>query len=500
MTKQQANNASSSAVGGGTNNQRESTVARQVSSNEMKGGPMSGGRGRERTMPSWMTKKPNNTAGNGLNNRELDRNTPEKTRQMDMNASTGGARSPGMIRQPPQNADYGSSRQISNTNPSNGTASTGRGRGMTAPAWMTRKSSNNDHDTTMDARRENKSHEGDGEKGAVGRGRGMTEPAWMTRNSSNNTDHGSSAENQRNAATNKPSRQVTDTAPVGPQSIGRGRGATTPAWMTQKRTNVNNVSAESQRNPISGGTNREPRSADNGILDRRHTANVPERSTHQAVSGRPVGTPGIGRGRGATTPAWMTKQGTNSEQGSTDNTRSRSDVVPQRQVNVEESGGRSNANRERERPTPNNDDVRRGNQDFGNTGRNNSMGRGHDQTLPAWMTKDGAKSSPTKSASEGNRRDGQARDNNRDYQSRSDSRTGSASRSYSDQAHNSRHETGRNNHNGYTTQSRDGGQDSGVRGYRDHDSHASNFSPDRGAGRSLGRGKDINRPAWMSKN
>lgn len=411
---------------------------------------MNGGRGRERTMPSWITKKPNNTdtTGSGSSDRELDRNMPEKTRQMGMNASHGEALS------------AGSSRQISSTSSSNGAASAGRGRGMTAPAWMTRNSSNNDHDTTTDARRDSKYHEGDGGKGAVGRGRGMTEPSWMTINSSN-TEHDSSTDNQRNAATNKPSRELTK--PVGLVSIGRGRGATTPAWMTQKCTSVNNSSAERQRSPMSAGVSREPRSADNGTMDRRHNANVPQRSTHQAASGRPVGTPGIGRGRGATTPAWMTKMSANAEEGCVDNTRSRSDV-----------------SREREQPAPNNNvNVRRGNQDFTNAGRNISIVRGYEQT-------------PSKSVSEGNHCNSHAC-NSRDY----------PDRSYSDQTYNSRNKTGRNHHDVNTMQSREWGQDNGGYRYRDHrnnESHSSNFSSDRDAGRTFGRGKDINRPAWMSKN
>jgi len=485
MSNQQANNASSLVAGEGTQRQRDSTEVRQVSTNEMKGGVMSGGRGRERTMPSWMTKTPNNsdTAGSACSNRELDRNTSAKTRQVGMNASIGGVRA-GMTIPPSPNADCGRSRQLSSTSLSNGTTPTGRGRGMTTPAWMTNTSSNIDQRTMVDARRDGKYRDGDGgvqkdtqNKVAVGRGRGMTTPAWMTKNPGN-ADYVSSTVNQRNAATEKMSRQVTDTERVGPQSSGRGRERTAPAWMTQKRNNADNGNAESQCNPIPTGMTREP----NCSMDRRHNTNVTRGSIHQAATGRTVGTSGIGRGRGATTPAWMTKKVTNAEQGS-------ADTIDIRNLDRGESGGRSNSSREREQLSPNKVDIRRGNQDVAIAGRNSSMGRGHDQTLPSCV-------------SEGNHRDDSVR-HNREFQDRSDSRTSFVSRSYSEQTSNSRHETGRNHNNGNHMQNRGGGQDNGSRGYRDHRDHesrSSNFLSDRGVGRSLGRGKDINRPAWMSKN
>jgi len=590
MTQKQPSNANSFVAEGGTKRRRDNEESRTdgsergVSSGSV-GGSVGSGRGRERTMPSWMTNKSSNidVVGSTSSDRQRDR---------DVAGNTSGITSARITRTPSQNADIGSTRRIVSSDLLNASTPTGRGRGRTTPAWMTQMN--------IDTRRESKHQNEDGEvrndaqnnastgTNPVGRGRGrdMTKPAWMTKKT-NNLDYGSGTDKQDNGAMDKPSRQHTDTEPVDPQNTGRGRGRTTPAWMAQKSSSVGHSSQERQHG-----------NADNSSIDRRDNTRPTERGTvvsHVATGERSIGAAGIGRGRALTTPAWMTKKSTDADHGSADNnSHSRSpsmrDIVQPRLASVEGSGGRSNASRgrdrERERVNHENVDPGRGNQDYSKAGRSSSMGRGRDQTLPAWMTADGGPSTPLKSKSEGDRPDSNARDNhdflksksegdrpdsnardnhdflksksegdrpdsnardNHDFQDQSDSRTAPSSRSYSDQRSNSRHQSGNNNVDVNTTQNRNGELDDMGRGYRDHrdrgdnrdhrdrgdnrdhrdrgdnrdhrdhggdrdhrdhrdhrdrrdrETHSSHISSDRSS-RGLGRGRDVNRPAWMTKN
>jgi len=178
--------------------------------------------------------------------------------------------------------------------------------------------------------------------------------------------------------------------------------------------------------------------------------------------------------------------------------------------------------------------------------RNNPIGRGRGQTLPAWMTQPSSEasgqssSSPLmRSSSEVIRRDdhGQQHSRNDLARHKSDSMVGTSSSSTSrsnpgggggggggggderSSTSSSWQQPGKNYNDGNGVSNRNGGRqlrdyhrdqrdnrdhrDHGDhrdhRGYIERESHSSNYSSDRGGGASIGRGKDINRPAWMSK-
>jgi hypothetical protein len=166
---------------------------------------------------------------------------------------------------------YGGSSAVPRENISNFSGSnqpTGRGRGMTLPAWMTK-------DTTPVAT--NNSNALGSAVSSVsqpvemgrGRGRGKTLPAWMTKSQNTDPSGPRSERNQSGPHHSSENHHGGQGDRNFPSSSGRGRGRerTLPAWQTAAASNMRD----------------EPN------------------------DGNQLGNPGRGRGRGMTLPSWMTK-------------------------------------------------------------------------------------------------------------------------------------------------------------------------------------------------
>lgn len=174
---------------------------------------------------------------------------------------------------PSDTAPYGGRSAMPRENPINSSIphqSSGRGRGMTLPAWMTNDTAPSATNNSSDIGTASSSVSHSVEMGR-GRGRDRTLPAWMAKSESTTAsdirpdrDYNrptSSSENYRGGQgrgdRNFPS----------PSGRGRGRDRTLPAWQNSSTSSVRD----------------------------------------QPSDGNPSGNPGRGRGRGMTLPSWMTK-------------------------------------------------------------------------------------------------------------------------------------------------------------------------------------------------
>jgi hypothetical protein len=175
---------------------------------------------------------------------------------------------------PSDTAPYGGRSAVPRDNSINSSIpnqSSGRGRGMTLPAWMTKDTAPVATSYGSDVGTASSSAPQPVEMGR-GRGRDRTLPAWMAKSESSNAsgirperDHNrptSSSENYRSEQ-GRGDRNF-------PSSSGRGRGRdrTIPAWQTSTTTS--------------------------SVRDQPSDRNPPAN-------------PGRGRGRGMTLPSWMTK-------------------------------------------------------------------------------------------------------------------------------------------------------------------------------------------------
>lgn len=191
------------------------------------GPPATNGRGRAATMPAWMTQK------------QMETPTERAAAPETLAASTMRAASP--------------------------LTTNGRGRGATIPAWMSKEQPEKSAPArmataSMETTRPTATVEGDG-RGMAGK----TPPSWP--------------KHERQ----KPS--VPATAPSYGAPRGRGRGATIPAWMKKQQPTDNDKAIAPVQNqpPIVKGRERDV----HGV-------------SRQQQPPRP-----LGRGRAATTPAWM---------------------------------------------------------------------------------------------------------------------------------------------------------------------------------------------------
>ena len=248
--------------------------------------------------------------------------------------------------------------------------SLGRGRGRTAPAWMTNGSQpggttivNSDRDRGDNVERSSQpivsgsmngsnSFSRGNDSSSLGRGRGRTTPAWITNGSQPGGTTIVNSDRERRDNVERSSQPIVSGGMNGFTSSsqetlgrGRGRGRTTPAWMTTKSADVTTAATN-------GGIVSSQVTISQSAL---HTPNIAaprdyERPSyqHQNVSS------GTGRDRGRNVPAWEAK---------------------------EDQSGASNAGQFDRRSQSLNTGMA-----GGGNGTESSFGRGRGRTTPAWMT------------------------------------------------------------------------------------------------------------------
>ena len=262
------------------------------------------GRGRDRTLPAWMSKR-DNVSDNVTGVQPVVRTSTNPTNILNSLGSN-------------------SSAQVSR----------GRGRGRTLPAWMT----NNDSDNASGDSRPRESNESmlnsassntgraktntnnftrgsttndsstrfTGESMGRGRGRDRTKPAWMTKQDALSKPVPADQNYSKTTPTTQVPVQQSSTRksnaydPSSLDSRGRGRGRTLPAWMTkQDASAVPKLAQPDVRRASShvGASNTRQHYND------RISSNLNSRSDAGSFQGR-----GRGRGKEQTLPAWMTKK------------------------------------------------------------------------------------------------------------------------------------------------------------------------------------------------
>ena len=362
-----------------------------------------------------------------------------------------------------------------------------------------------------------------------GRGKDINKPAWMTRQDSH-----SSVTTKTNEIQRSQMREDSSNKNVKPTGRGRGRGKdmNKPAWMTQRESGSASISkpnavvttnnfernmqgrehASSRRMVSLDGTgmdssintsatgNEDNRSFSNGSIGSK-LSNVPI-SIEKVPDG---GLKNIGRGRGRgrgkdiNKPAWMTRQQSDvsSDNGSNRNATNESVRSHEGTPGISRGKGRG---RDLNKPTWMTKKQSDMNSDYGSSksvvnstannqeqtlGVSRGRGRGRDLNKPAWMT---AKES-SKVASQGSRSPSTINLHNTGDNIVRDSNSGS------------RRGIGRGsdiNKPAWLTM-----KESRIKSNseRQNESISKNVSAvgSMGIGRGRGRGKDINKPAWMTK-
>jgi hypothetical protein len=158
---------------------------------------------------------------------------------------------------------------------------------------------------------------------------------------------------------------------LGGGGMGRGRGRTLPAWMTQQQQDNNNRPPGDGPSSSSGDTTAPPKSDP----PRGSRFNDPPRNFPPPPGDSPAGLQGTGRGRDRTLPAWMTQQqqSSNGPQGQQAPVRSQPEVIGAPPTHAPSSNHppRASGFHEPSRDAP---------------VALQGTGRGRGRTLPAWMT------------------------------------------------------------------------------------------------------------------
>ena len=310
----------------------DSTRDKQLPKQDTTPSPSIGrGRGKDRTLPAWMSKSNNS-------------NSPRESSRIQEKPQT---------TRPPDN-NIAKSERID----ASAELSRGRGRGRTLPAWMTQRNGGDAISNTESTRNQS------------------ITPATAVHNKMPQDAPPSSREKESRGSYWNDTRPNQNSAPVNfsgaSTGLGRGRDRTTPAWMAKSK--------EAQSFSASAGQPNESKNSQN--LQTSHNSNNMKNATFT-----PSSQDSRGRGRGRTLPAWMTKQDSSASV-----------------AKVNEPISRVSQERSRSRPTstatiPQRTSYNRTSMDSGNfrgrgsgTGSVTGRGRGKDQTLPAWMTRNGGRS------------------------------------------------------------------------------------------------------------
>jgi hypothetical protein len=313
-----------------------------------------------------------------------------------------------------------------------------------------------------------------------GRGKDINKPAWMTRQESSSVVSEPNVVSVSNHSQNTYNDHRNLERGNSDANIGRGRGRgrgkdiNKPAWMTKQENSLGSASGSIRSNPnnIQNVQKKIEQSPERGIRDV---------SRNDEVANRGTGGLGRGRGKNINKPAWMTRQESNV---SSNNSNTRSDLsnaqCTQRNEQVPEKSAR---------------DIDRG--------ISRGRGRGKDINKPAWMTKQesGLGSASRTSQSTTNKmqsshdqstersiRDsnsgvgrGRGKDMNKPaWMTRQDSSSVVSEPNVVSTSNHSQNVS--SIHNSNKRKSEIGSSDTSV-----------------GRGRGRGRGKDINKPAWMTK-
>ena len=326
---------------------------------------MGRGRGKDRTLPAWM--------------------------------SQGDARSKQDAPQSALRDSYDKNPSVLSTSSPSSSVGRGRGRDQTKPAWMSNqdkygasdsvdRSGRGNQDNVQSVRQTHDAVTTGGNDASRGRGRGRTLPAWMTNQDSTaiskapestpsrinvesggNTKYGSTSSTVTSTAA-EPRRFNTGASSIARNSSlaesssagrGRGRDRTMPSWMSKQEQS--NASDSVDRN---GPGNAQ-------IMATRQASRAPNTGGYDASAQE-----SRGRGRGRTLPAWMTNQDSNS-------TISKAPEPSIRSSNAESDRRVSNNGQQYSQPMTVSHIPRAAMGSSQGLGR----GRGKDQTLPAWMTK-----------------------------------------------------------------------------------------------------------------
>jgi len=306
------------------------------------------GRGREKTIPAWMTRNEHVGEGDNMKQEGIKSNTN----------------------------DYNSSRNKSFPKATIGLNSgVGRGRERTTPAWMTKKKENGDRSFEREMHGGNQKDNAESTDelrrvmNGVGRGKERTMPAWMTRGERNDNNERMDVQQQRNGHTSSKHRNVTEN----PKNVDFGKN---DEWSNKNTSHVITDSSGFRPNGLTKGPkNVDFRSTDeskNTAIDQKtwhvstdpskglgsnghkrgRTASVRKTQHFQGGGFESVELQGTGRGRGRTTPAWMTQKPNNVEFRNADE-----------QKKSNERG------------------------QLGNSYNGMSAGRGRERTTPAWMNR-----------------------------------------------------------------------------------------------------------------
>ncbi len=242
------------------------------------------GRGRDRTLPAWMSKSEHLT--------ESHSSVSSNSRVVEQ-----------------------LSTRTSNNQMPQAALGRGRGRGRTLPAWMTKgesvdaSSTGGPHEQKDPIHKSVSSDTGGSYSGpdssskfssetmARGRGRDRTKPAWMAKQQGLDAPNASTSAGQNQNYTSPPPQAPVLQVSASFDSRGRGRGRTLPAWMTNKDSSANNPNV----------TNNGLSLANKQYSSDRFSTNRNPGSDIGGFQGSGQGA-GRGRGRNQTLPAWMTKK------------------------------------------------------------------------------------------------------------------------------------------------------------------------------------------------